>query len=303
MDPLQGMRTFVAIVEHGGFSAAARVLGRSVGMVSKGLAALENYLGVPLLQRTTRQLSLTWEGERYLLHCRQILAAVEEADHAIRKGPMTSGRLRISAPVLFGHRHVAPVLFEFMALHPGIDINLELSDPYVNLVAEGFDLAIRIGHLLDSSLRFRRLGSFQLMAMAAPSYLAARGEPKHPEELPHHDCLLYTLSSAEGMGVGVWRFTDPAGGELRIKVTGRLSSNNGEVLRQAAVAGHGIALIPSFLLQGDEMASGALCVVLADYPCVGGGIFAVYPPNRHLSSRVRACVDFLAQRWAVRPLA
>ncbi|MBF0138578.1 MAG: LysR family transcriptional regulator [Magnetococcales bacterium] len=243
MNHLLGMQIFVAVIDHGGFSAAARVLGSSVGRISKGLTALENHLGVSLIQRTTRQLHLTWEGERYLAHCRQILAEVKDADRSVRKGREVTGRLRISAPVLFGHRHVSPVLLDFMAQYPGIEVNLELSDPYVNLVAEGFDLAIRIGNLMDSSLRSRRLGSYQLLAMAAPSYLAHHGEPKHPEELSRHACLVYTLSSSES--IGVWRFTDQAGEEYRVKVAGRLSSNNGEVLRQAAIRGQGVTLIPS----------------------------------------------------------
>ncbi|MBF0153095.1 MAG: LysR family transcriptional regulator [Magnetococcales bacterium] len=299
MNQLLGMQIFVAVIDHGGFSAAARILGSSVGRVSKGLAALENHLGVPLLQRTTRQWHLTWEGERYLAHCRQILSEVKEADRSVGKGHSITGRLRISAPVAFGHRHVAPLLLDFMTRHPGIEVNLELSDPYVNLVAEGFDLAIRIGNLVDSSLRFRRLGSFHLMAMAAPDYLDKHGKLEHPGDLVHHTCLLYTLSASES--VGVWSFTDQAGHEIRIKVAGRLSSNNGEVLRQAALAGHGIMLTPSFILRGDEVSNGSLQVILADYPCLGGGIFAVYPPNRHLSTRVRACVDFLAQGWAGEP--
>ncbi|MEO5369584.1 MAG: LysR family transcriptional regulator [Magnetococcus sp. DMHC-1] len=299
MNHLLGMQIFVAVIDHGGFSAAARVLGSSVGRISKGLTALENHLGVSLIQRTTRQLHLTWEGERYLAYCRQILAEVKDADRSVRKGREVTGRLRISAPVLFGHRHVSPVLLDFMAQYPGIEVNLELSDPYVNLVAEGFDLAIRIGNLMDSSLRSRRLGSYQLLAMAAPSYLAHHGEPKHPEELSRHACLVYTLSSSES--IGVWRFTDQAGEEYRVKVAGRLSSNNGEVLRQAAIMGQGVTLVPSFLLQGDEVVNGLLRSVLADYHCVGGGIHAVYPPNRHLSSRVRVCIDFFAQRWAVDP--
>ncbi len=298
MNHLAAMQTFVAVVDHGGFSAAARVLGSGVGKISKDLATLENHLGVPLLQRTTRQLHLTWEGERYLAHCRQILAEVKDADQSVRKGLDIAGRLRISAPVLFGHQHVSPALLDFMEQYPGIEINLELSDPYVNLVAEGFDLAIRIGTLEDSTLRSRKLGSYQLLTMASPSYLSRHGEPEHPGELSNHACLLYTLSASES--IGVWRFTRD-GQEFRVRVSGRLSSNNGEVLRRAAVAGHGIILLPTFLLQGDEMANGSLRIILADFQGSGGGIHAVYPPNRHLSTRVRACVDFLEQRWAKNP--
>ncbi|MBF0164386.1 MAG: LysR family transcriptional regulator [Magnetococcales bacterium] len=296
MDRLETMRIFVTVVNRQGFAVAARELGVAVATVSKAVAALEARLGVSLLNRTTRRLSVTGDGERYFAWCVRILADCEEADTTVRQGASApGGRIRVAAPVLFGQQHLIHQVCGFMGCHPGIVVELDLNDRYVDMVAEGFDLAVRIGRLGDSSLRSRRLASFALRVCASPDYLSRRGVPATPEELANHDCLVYTLSSRDG--VGVWRFEGgEAGTRHRIRVNGVLLANNGEVLRQAALAGLGILILPSFLVDGD-LASGRLREILGGHGLRGGGIHAVYPPSRHLPIRVRLFSDYLAEQW------
>lgn len=296
MDRLETMRIFVTVVNRQGFAVAARELGLAVATVSKAVAALEARLGVSLLNRTTRRISVTSDGERYHDWCTRILADCEEADTTVRHGASEpGGRIRVAAPVLFGQQHLIHQVCGFMARHPGIVVELDLNDRYVDMVAEGFDLAVRIGRLGNSSLRSRCLAAFELRVCASPDYLARRGCPVTPEELTNHDCLVYTLSSRDG--VGVWRFEGgEAGKQHRIRVNGVLFANNGEVLRQAALAGLGILILPSFLVDGD-LANGRLQQILIGHRLRGGGIHAVYPPGRLLPIRVRLFSDHLAEQW------
>lgn len=297
MDQLETMRIFVAVVNRQGFAVAARELGLAVATVSKAVAALESRLGVSLLNRTTRRFSVSDDGARYYEWCCRILSDCEEAESVVRQSAtQPGGRIRVSAPVLFGQRHLVHQVCGFMRLYPGIVVELDLNDRYVDMVAEGFDLAVRIGRLGDSSLRSRRLASFGLIVCASPDYLARAGVPATPEALTAHNSLVYTLSSREE--IGVWRFDGGGDGgkRHRVRVNGMLLSNNGEVLRQAALAGVGVTILPSFLVASD-LASGRLRQVLADYRLSGGGIHAVSLPSRLLPVRVRLFSDYLAEQW------
>lgn len=295
MDRLEAMRIFVTVVNRQGFAVAARELGVGVATVSKAVAALESHLGVALLNRTTRRLNITSDGELYLEWCSRILADLEEAETVVRhKASQPGGRIRIAAPMVFGQMHLARQVCDFMTRYPNIIVQLDLNDRYVDVVTEGFDLAVRIGRLEDSSLRNRRLAPFGLRICATPSYLARHGEPATPDELASHLCLVYTLSSREE--VGIWRFEGGDGRRYRIRVKPVLLANNSEVLKQAALAGLGIAILPSFLVEA-EMKQGELQEILTSFRPQGGGIYAVYPPSLRLPVRARLFIDHLAERW------
>ncbi|MEG3639981.1 LysR family transcriptional regulator [Magnetococcus sp. PR-3] len=295
MDQIQCMRAFVQVADLQGFSRAARKLGLTPGAVSKHISALEAHLGVKLFHRTTRQLNLSHEGELYLLHSRQLLADLEEADHTVgqKKGEI-AGMLRIAAPLSFSQHHLTAAVGDYLQLHPNMEIELELNERYIDLIAEGFDLAIRIGQLEDTSLMVRKLAPLKLGFYAAPSYLATHQAPEEPSDLSHHHCLLYT--AVNRAPIGVWHLKDAQGTTHRIKVKGRLKANNGDILRQAACQGLGIVALPSFML-GDDVKQGRLKPILPHYHFSQGGIHAVFPPNRNMTRRVRSFIDFLHQRW------
>ncbi|NGZ05982.1 MAG: LysR family transcriptional regulator [Magnetococcales bacterium] len=296
MDRLETMRIFVTVVNRQGFAVAARELGLAVATVSKAVTALETHLGVSLLNRTTRRMNVSADGARYYDWCCRILADCEEAETMVRHNASEpGGRIRIAAPMLFGQNHLIHPVTDFMRRYPGMVVELDLNDRYVDLVAEGFDLAVRIGRLGNSSLRSRKLATFGLQVCASPDHLARHGIPATPEDLTTHPCLVYTLSSREE--VGVWRFEDAESGKRhRIRVTGVLFANNGEVLRQAALAGLGVTILPSFHVEAD-LASGKLQQILANYRLQGGGIHAVYQPSRLLPVRVRLFIDHLVEQW------
>lgn len=287
------MAIFARVVDAGSFSAAAADLGLSKSAVSKAVARLEDRLGSRLLNRTTRKLSLTEAGALYYDGCRRMLSEAETADQAVtRLATAPRGRLRVNAPMSFGTLHVAPCLPDFLARFPDLDIDLTLEDRPVDLVKEGYDLAVRIGSLPDSSLVAQRLGPNRRLLCAAPGYLAEQGAPARPEALVDHACLIYSYAS-EGP---LWRFRS-AEGEVQLRLSGRLRINNGDALRAAALAGGGIALLPSFLV-GDDLRAGRLLRVLPDWQdAYEAAIHAVYPASRNLSPKVRAFVDFLAERF------
>jgi len=291
LETFSGLGTFVAVVDAGGFSAAAR-LGRSKSAVSKQVSRLEDRLGARLLNRTTRRLALTEVGRAFYERGVRILAEVEEAERAVADlHAEPRGTLRINAPMSFGIGHVAPALPAFLARHPELSVDLVLNDRLVDVIDEGFDLAIRITRLRDSSLIARRLAGFRRVVCAAPAYWKRRGRPAHPEDLAGHDCLIYTYLA----NPGEWPFDGPDG-RLTLQVTGRLFANNGDALRQAALEGLGVMMIPAFIV-GDDLAAGRLEAVLEDWEEHDLGIWAVYPHSRHLSAKVRAFVDFLAERF------
>ncbi len=288
MDKLFAMRVFAAVVADGGFSAAARRLNLAKSAVSTTIKSLEAELGVALLNRTTRTLSLTEAGRRYKERTDQILADVAEADlEAASLTQVPRGILRVSAGVSFGISELAPVVTRYMATYPDVSIELNLADRYVDLVEEGFDVAIRIGDLSDSSLIAKRLTTSRRMVCAAPSYLEQYGTPKHPTDLKHHKCLYYNLL-ARG---GAWPFQEN-GQDFTVPIRGTLSANNGDVLRQAAIGGVGVIFAPSFIF-ADALRSGALVHILADYEPTPTTISAIYPPNRHVSAKLRAFIDMM----------
>lgn len=296
MDLLAGMAVFARVVDAGGISAAARDLRLSKSAVSKQLAALEDRLGARLLQRTTRRMSLTEAGANFLEHCRRVVAEAEAAESAV--GALQAeprGVLRVNAPMTFGTMHLAAAIPDFLARYPRVNVDLSLNDRLVDLLDEGFDVAVRIAKLADSSLVARKLAPARRVMVAAPSYLDRRGRPASLAELSAHDILSYSyLSSTDE-----WRFDGPDG-EESVRLDGRLKANNGEVLLAACLAGSGIAALPTFI-SGPSLRAGTLVRVLPQYQNTGIGIHAVWPTGRHLSAKVRAFVDFLAERFGPVP--
>ena len=293
MDKYQEMRAFAAVVDAGSFVAAADALGMSKAAVSRTVSDLEQRLDVRLMHRTTRKLSLTPEGEVFLARSREILASIEasEAEISTRKGT-ASGVLKVSVPVSFGIQHLAPLWSEFLALHPRVVLDVQLADRVIDLVEEGFDLAVRIARLPDSSLVSRQLASTRLVLCASPHYLQRRGAPQHPAELARHDVIGYSLFA---MG-DQWHFTGPEG-PVHVKVRPRLWTNNGDTCVGASVHGSGIQLQPTFLVAG-ELASGRLVEVLPQYRAMELGIYAVYPTRKFVLPKVRALLEFLSAKLA-----
>lgn len=296
MDRLDTMRSFTAVVDLGSFSAAADRRGLPRSTVSKHIRALETDLGVQLLNRTTRRVAPTDAGRAYAERCRAILADIDEADRSVAAVVDTPrGELRLNAPLSFGILHLGPALAEFSAGAPEVEIDLSLGDRLVDPIEEGFDLVIRIAELEDSSLIARTLCAARRVLCAAPAYLEARGTPGAPEDLARHSCLLYGAGAAARR----WRLfgTDR---DHTVEVDGPMRANNGDVLREAAIGGLGIALLPTFIV-GDALKRGDLVTVLDDTPPSALPVSAVYPPNRHLSAKVRALIDFLADRYRGTP--
>ncbi|HTH78152.1 MAG TPA: LysR family transcriptional regulator [Ramlibacter sp.] len=293
MDKFQEMRVFVGVVDAGSFVAAADSLGMSKAAVSRYVSELEQRLRVRVLHRTTRKLSLTDEGEVFLARSREILASMEaaEAELSIRSDRAT-GVLKVSVPVSFGIQHLAPLWGGFLALHPRVSLDVQLADRVVDLVDEGFDLAVRIARLPDSSLVSRKLAATSLVLCASPAYLKRHGVPKHPSELAKHDVIGYSLLA---MG-DQWQFTGPDG-PVTVKVRPRIWTNNGDTCVAAAVRGCGVQLQPTFLVAG-ELAAGKLVEVLPAYRTVELGIYAVYPTRKFLLPKVRGLIEYLSEHLA-----
>jgi len=297
MDALTDIAVFVRVVERGSFTLAAGDLELSRAVVSKYLSRLEERLGARLLNRTTRRLSLTEAGAALFEASRGALERIEEAEAAIAHlQAQPRGRLRVSAPMSFGILHLGPALAEFARAHPAITLDVRLDDRFVNLVEEGIDVAVRIGALTDSSLIARKLATTRAVACASPAYLAESGEPETPEDLASHNCLVYSYLAT----ANVWRFTAPDGREIPVAINGNLRINNGIVLAEAAVAGQGVLVSPSFYV-APLLRDGRLKRILAKYRLKELGIHAVYPQRDHVPPKVRAFVDFLAQRFGRRP--
>ncbi len=295
---LEAMAVFTRVVEAESFSGAARALGISKSAVSKQLARLEDRLGVRLMNRTTRRLSLTEAGASFLEGCQRMVAEAEAAERAVTHlAAAPRGTLRVNAPMSFGTRQLAPRLPQLLDRCPELTVDLVLNDRRVDLVEEGFDVGIRIGKLTDSSLVARSLTRSRHFLCAAPSYVARRGAPGMPKDLSDHDCLLYSYLGSQQE----WRFQG-AGGLQSVRVRGRLQINNGEALTAAAMEGFGIVLQPSFIC-GPALRSGSLIPLLPDWrEAAGSDVHAVYPASRNLSPKVRAFVDFLAEEFAADPI-
>ncbi|QIM53111.1 LysR family transcriptional regulator [Hydrogenophaga crocea] len=290
MDRFQEMHVFAAVVDAGSFVAASDALGMSKAAVSRHVAELERRLGVRLLHRTTRRLSLTAEGETFHARCKAVLAEVDEAEAEITAGAGEArGTLRVNVPFSYGQQRLAPLWPRFMARHPALTLEVTLSDRVVDLVDEGFDLAVRIAQLPASTLISRRLAGTRLLLCASPGYVAARGAPQHPADIARHDCIAYTLFSSGDL----WHFEGPDG-PTAVKVQGRLRSNNGDTCVQAALQGQGLILQPSFLVD-PHLRSGALVALMPGWHAVELGVYAVYPTRRHVAPKVRLLIDFLAQ--------
>ncbi|WP_185983653.1 LysR family transcriptional regulator [Aureimonas mangrovi] len=291
MDTLTRMRAFISVVENGGFSAAARKTGRSKALISKYVRELEDELGALLINRTTRQVALTAAGEVYLARATAILADLQAANDAAREATGEArGAIRVTAARTFGDADLGLSLVEFSLAHPDISLDIHLDDNFVNLVEEGFDVAIRMTRLNDSALIARRLAQLDFAICASPALIEKHGVPSHPNELSS----LPVVIDSNARALNNWTFLDPVSGEaITVNVAGRFSANSPVTVRAATLAGLGFSLAPEFIVR-DDLASGRLVRVLADYMPRGAGIYAVFPHRRHLPARTRVFVDFLA---------
>jgi DNA-binding transcriptional LysR family regulator len=297
MDRLASLEAFARVAETKSFTAAAKRLNISKSLVSRQVAALESELGLRLFQRTTRALTLTEAGRNYYPSVARILADLEEARLSVTQlQTAPRGLLRVNAPVSFATAHLTPAVPDFLSLFPEVEIELTLNDRYVDLVEEGYDVAIRVGHLVDSSLVARRLAPARRAVAASPAYLAEAGTPETPDDVVHHQCLRYSLLDP----AQEWRFVGPGNRPWPVEVRGRMRSNNADALRGAALKGLGLVSLPTFIIGGDLQA-GTLVSVLTAFTPQDSGIHAVYPHSRHLSPKTRAFVDFLAERFGPRP--
>jgi DNA-binding transcriptional LysR family regulator len=294
MDRVQAMTVFAKVVEQGSFARAADKLSISTSACSRLVAELEAHLDTRLLNRTTRRLSLTESGQGFYERCVQLLADLDDAERAATESAASPrGTLRLTTSINFGVRHVSPAIGEFLVKYPAVKFDVSLSDRIVDLVEEGYDLAIRIGSAGGETVVARKLGEARMVACASPAYLKAHGAPKTPGDLARHPCLTYEYMPARH----IWPFRGKDGREHAVRVAGPLHSNNGDLLAAAAVAGVGIAYEPEFIL-GPDLKAGRLVPILTSYTAPLGPIYAVYPSRRYLTAKVRAFVDFLAQRFA-----
>lgn len=293
MNKLLQMQVFAEVIHCGSFVGAADALGMSKAAVSRHIGELEARLGVRLLQRTTRRLSLTEEGQVFHTRCKEILASVGEAEDEISTQTGTaSGLLRISAPVTFGVRHLAPLWGDFRERHPKVTLDITLADRVVDLIEEGYDLAIRIGRLADSTLVSRKLAATRMVLCASPRYLETRGTPRHPHELAAHAILAYSYWSTRDE----WQFEGPDG-PVSVRTQPCLTTNSGDTCRAAALVHQGVILQPSFVVD-EDLAARTLVELMPEYRAVELGIYAVYPTRKHVPAKVRVLIDFLGERFA-----
>lgn len=294
MNKFEDIQAFVAVVEAGSFTAAAERLKADKSAISRRVSALEDRLGAQLLRRTTRALAITDSGSSFYQHASRILADLEEAEAAVaQQHGELQGRIKVALPLSFGVHHLRCPIADFNKAHPSVQMDLDLSDRFVDILQEGFDVAIRIGKLDDSSLVARRLFDSRLVACASREYLATYGEPEKPDDLGRHKCVVYSGAADPA----IWTFIDPNVGEQRVRVSPVMSANSGEMLLEAAADGLGITLQPTFLACS-YIKTGQLVPILTDYQLPVGTGYAVYPPTRHLSYRVRAFIDFLAEHFS-----
>ena len=296
MDRLAALQAFIRVAEAGSFSAAARQIGIGQPAMSKTISQLEYTLGARLIARTTRKLSLTEDGRRFLDAARH---AVDAADAAMRaagaRGAAPSGVLRIAASVAFARLQIVPRLAAFLGRYPDVEVDLVLSDRFVDLVEEGIDVAIRIGDLKDPGLVARRIGEMARITVARPDYWNRRGRPRHPDDLAAHDCVVFS-----GLATGdIWPFEGPEG-PIEVKVKGRVRASTSDAMREAVLEGLGVGVTPYWMWR-DEVRSGALERVLIDFEPTRRPIQAVFPERRLVSPKVRAFVDFLAEEFRLDP--
>lgn len=297
MDTLDSIRSFTKVVEFGGFAAAGRAMGLSRSVVNKHVIKLEDELGAQLLRRSTRQVTVTDTGIAFYTRCVQILADLEEAIGAVRElQDEPSGSLRINAPMSLGTMHLSSVVAEFMSRYPKLRVELVLNDRFVDPLEEGFDLTIRVGEpSYATSLVSLEIAPSQRVVCASPEYLKRAGVPAHPTDLRRHHCLHYGYQESGSS----WRLVGAEQAHT-VPIDCVMWSNNGETLKDAAVAGLGLAMLPTFIV-GDALQSGQLRTVLTDYPPAPGSLLALYPRHRHLSAKVRLFVELLKERLGGRP--
>lgn len=294
MDKFKQIETFAAVVAKGSLTAAALSEGVAAAIIGRRLDALEERLGVKLMVRTTRRIALTHEGSAFLEDCQRLLADWHQAEASVSAGGVkASGHLRVTAPAGFGRRHVAPLVPQFHLQHPDVTISLNLSDRVVDIAAEGFDCAVRVGDLPDSSLVSVRLADNRRLCVASPAYLKRRGFPKQPHDLHQHDCLMLSSDASQTRG---WAFV--VEGKLEhLRPGGPLDCSDGQVLHEWCIKGHGIAWRSTWEV-AQEIASGQLVQLLDDFAAPPNGIFAVFAQRKHLPLRVRLWVDFLKHHYA-----
>jgi DNA-binding transcriptional LysR family regulator len=296
IDLVAGMRVFTAVVEAESFAAAADKLELSRGMATRYVAQIEAHLGVRLLNRTTRRLSLTEAGSDYYQRATQVLAMIEEAEtSAAQNASVPRGTLHVTSSVIFGARHLGAAVSEYLKRHPQIQLDLSLNERVVDLVEEGFDLAIRVAAHIDAGLVARRITPVRIVACAAPAYLKTHGTPKSPEELTGHNCLVY----AHPVHQGGWHFKRK-GEERTVPVTGSMRSNSGDAFVSAAIEGLGVVFEPSFLVY-EALRDGRLVQLLPDWESEPMWVFAVYPNRKFLAPKVRSFIDFLIERFGPEP--
>jgi len=293
MDRLKQIESFVAVVARGSLTAAAQAEGVAPAVIGRRLDALEARLGVKLMQRTTRRLSLTHEGSAFLEDCQRLLGDLASAEASVSAGGVkASGHLRITAPAGYGRRHVAPLVPRFLAQHPEVSLSLNLADRVIDIVHEGYDCAIRVGDLPDSSLVSVRLADNRRLCVAAPAYVARRGTPRTPQDLQNHDALVLSSEASQTRG---WAFQ--SGGQIMyLRPRGRVDCSDGQVLHAWCLAGLGIAWRSAWEVRQD-LAEGRLVEVLSTYAAPPNGVYAVFAHARHLPLRVRLWIDFLKATW------
>ena len=296
MDRLKQIESFVAVAAKGSLTAAAQAEGVAPAVIGRRIDALEARLGVRLLLRTTRRITLTHEGSAFLEDCQRLLADLANAEASVSAGGVkASGHLRVTAPAGFGRRHVAPLVPRFLELHPDVSVSLNLSDRVVDIVNEGFDCAVRVGDLADSALVSVRLADNRRLCVATPSYLERAGTPRHPNELARHRCLALSSDASQTRG---WAFR--VDGELvHLRPGGRMDCNDGQVLHDWCLQGHGIAWRSTWEVAGD-IAAGTLVSVLDEFAAPPSGIYAVIAQRKHLPLRVRLWIDFLKHSYGDR---
>ncbi len=293
MSRFKQLESFAAVATKGSLTAAAKAEGVAPAVIGRRIDALEERLGVKLMLRTTRRITLTHEGSSFLEDCQRLLADLANAEANVSAGGVKArGHLRITAPAGFGRRHVAPLVPRFLALHPQVSVSLNLSDRVVDIVNEGYDCSVRVGDMPDSSLVGVRLADNRRLCVAAPSYLERAGTPRHPNELARHECLALSSEASQTRG---WAF-EVAGASVHLRPGGRLACSDGQVLHDWCTAGLGLAWRSTWEVE-HEVRAGTLVSVLDDFAAAPDGIFAVFPHARHLALRVRLWVDFLKHTY------
>ncbi|BEU98220.1 LysR family transcriptional regulator [Acidovorax sp. DW039] len=299
MDKLKAFESFVSVATRGSLTAAAKAEGVAPAIMGRRLDALEAHLGVKLLVRTTRRISLTHEGSAFLDDCQRVLADVANAEASVSEGGVkATGHLRITAPAGFGRRHVAPLVPRFRELHPDVTISLNLSDRVVDMAGEGYDCAVRVGDLPDSSLVSVRIADNRRLCVATPAYLQRHGTPRHPNDLAQFDCLMLSSEASQVRG---WAFRIPledGGSEVAyLKPGGPLDCSDGQVLHDWCLSGYGIAWRSTWEVEA-EIAAGRLVEVLGEFAAPPNGIYVVFPQRKHMPLRVRLWIEYLKQQYA-----